>query len=257
MHITTLSHYRPTSAVALSEARQSVKMISAFAGASATQCGFTQITNSQSDAAPLNTTESVAELRGTIHAPSADIPRPHVDDCDERRWYAMRATYRREIQCKEQLEQQGIECFIAMRKVVKKGRFNRRVTVMEPVVHNLLFARATREEISRAKAPIGYLQFMTMKEGRKNVPIIVPDKQMNDFIAVTQTYNDDLMFVDPDSITLSKGDKVRIHGGLFNGLEGVFVKVKGKRNKRVVIRIQNVIAVALAYVEPDFIEVIK
>ena len=35
------------------------------------------------------------------------------------------------------------------------------------------------------------------------------------------------------------------------------MKVKGKRNRRVVIAIQNVIAVAMAYVEPDFIEVIK
>jgi hypothetical protein len=40
-------------------------------------------------------------------------------------------------------------------------------------------------------------------------------------------------------------------------MEGIFMKVAGKRNRRVVIAIKNVIAVALAYVAPDFIEVLE
>ena len=55
----------------------------------------------------------------------------------------------------------------------------------------------------------------------------------------------------------SKGTKVRITGGDFEGQEGVFLKVKGARDRRVVIAIQGVIAVAMATIHPDLIEVIK
>ena len=53
------------------------------------------------------------------------------------------------------------------------------------------------------------------------------------------------------------GTKVRITGGDFEGQEGVFLKVKGARDRRVVIAIQGVIAVAMATIHPDLIEVIK
>lgn len=59
-------------------------------------------------------------------------------------------------------------------------------------------------------------------------------------------------------LNLSKGTKVpSITGGDFEGQEGVFLKVKGARDRRVVIAIQGVIAVAMATIHPDLIEVIK
>ena len=50
---------------------------------------------------------------------------------------------------------------------------------------------------------------------------------------------------------------MRITGGPFEGQEGVFVKVKGARDRRVVVQIQGVIAVAMATVNPDLIEPIE
>ena len=76
-------------------------------------------------------------------------------------------------------------------------------------------------------------------------------------IAVAGTYNDHLLYFQPDELNLSKGTKVRITGGDFEGQEGVFLKVKGARDRRVVIAIQGVIAVAMATIHPDLIEVIK
>ena len=57
-------------------------------------------------------------------------------------------------------------------------------------------------------------------------------------------------------MNLSKGIKVRITGGEFEGQEGIFLKVKGARDRRVVVEIQGVIAVAMATIHPDLIEVI-
>ena len=51
--------------------------------------------------------------------------------------------------------------------------------------------------------------------------------------------------------------EVRITGGDFEGQEGVFLKVKGARDRRVVIAIQGIIAVAMATIHPDLIEVIR
>ena len=53
------------------------------------------------------------------------------------------------------------------------------------------------------------------------------------------------------------GTRVRIIGGDFEGQEGLFLKVKGARDRRVVIEVQGVIAVAMATIHPDLIEVIE
>lgn len=46
-------------------------------------------------------------------------------------------------------------------------------------------------------------------------------------------------------MNLTKGTKVRIIGGELDGHEGAFVKVKDAQDKRVVIAIQGIIAVAM------------
>ncbi len=100
-----------------------------------------------------------------------------------------------------------------------------------------------------------YLQYIT--DTRSGKKIIIPDNEMQRFIAVAGTYSDHLLYFQPDELNLSKGTKVRITGGDFEGQEGVFLKVKGARDRRVVIAIQGVIAVAMATIHPDLIEVIK
>ena len=71
------------------------------------------------------------------------------------------------------------------------------------------------------------------------------------------TYSDQLLYFQPEEVNLSKGTKVRITGGDFEGYEGVFVKVKGARDRRVVISLQGVIAMAMATISSDLIEVIE
>ncbi|OKZ11673.1 MAG: transcriptional regulator [Bacteroides oleiciplenus] len=169
-------------------------------------------------------------------------------------WYAMRATYRREPDAMRLLEKEKLGCFIPMQyKVsIKKGR---KVRALVPVVHNLLFVHARPSDVKRVKSQVSYLQYIT--DTRSGQKIIISDSEMQRFIAVAGTYNDHLMYFQPDELNLSKGTKVRITGGDFEGQEGIFLKVKGARDRRVVVEIQGVIAVALATIHPDLIEVIK
>lgn len=169
-------------------------------------------------------------------------------------WYAMRATYRRESDAMRLLEKEKLGCFIPMQyKIsVKKGK---KIRVLVPVIHNLVFVHARPSEVKRVKSQVTYLQYIT--DTRSGEKIIVPDSQMQRFIAVAGTYNDHLMYFQPDELNLSKGTKVRVIGGEFEGQEGVYLKVKGARDRRVIIEIQGVIAVVMATIHPDLIEVIK
>lgn len=80
---------------------------------------------------------------------------------------------------------------------------------------------------------------------------------MRNFIVVSGTYDDQLLYFCPEEVNLVKGTKVHVIGGELDKQEGVFVKIKGARDKRVVIAIQDVIAVAVATVYSDLIEVIS
>ncbi len=176
---------------------------------------------------------------------------------DRLHWFAMRATYSRELAVKTLLDAEEIENYVPMHYRLKTARNGRKIRVLEPVMHNLIFVHCTKPLIQAFKAKVPYLQYMTCREDGKNVPIIVPDCQMNDFIAVTSLHDDSLIYMKPEELRLSKGTKVRVHGGPMDGIEGIFVKVEGKRNKRVVIEIKNVISVALMSISTNFIEVIE
>ena len=169
-------------------------------------------------------------------------------------WYAMRATYRREPDAMRLLEKEKLGCFVPMQyKIsIKKGK---KVRALVPVIYNLIFVHACPSEVKRVKSLVTYLQYLT--DTRSGQKIIVPDNQMQRFIAAAGTYNDHLLYFQPDELNLSKGTKVRVTGGEFAGQEGIFLKVKGARDRRVVIEIRGVIIVAMATIHPDLIEVIK
>lgn len=168
-------------------------------------------------------------------------------------WYAMRATYRRELEAVRLLEEKSLNCFVPMQYKyhVKKGK---RVRELVPVVRNLIFVHAAPSVLKQVKASVPYLQYITDTRSREK--IVVPDDQMRRFIAVAGTYSDHLLYFHPDELNLAKGTKVRVTGGDFEGQEGIFVKVKGARDRRVVVAIRGVIAVAMATIHPDLIEVI-
>ena len=144
-------------------------------------------------------------------------------------WYAMRATYRREPDAMRLLEKEKMGCFVPMQyKIsIKKGK---KVRALVPVVHNLLFVHARPSEVKRIKSQVSYLQYIT--DTRSGQKIIISDSEMQRFIAVAGTYNDHLMYFQPDELNLSKGTKVRITGGDFEGQEGLFLKVKGARDRQ-------------------------
>ena len=85
--------------------------------------------------------------------------------------------------------------------------------------------------------------------------MVVRDEEMQHFIrAVEATENP--IYLNPSELNIERGTHIRVIGGNMNGVEGKYLKVKGARNKRLVVIIPDTLAVAVS-VETDFIEVIE
>lgn len=172
------------------------------------------------------------------------------------KWYAIRVTYSREKKLKEYLDAQAIENFLPMhyKLVKKKGKM---VKKLVPVVHNLVFVRSTRRILDKIKKETeGTIPMRYIMDKISNKPTIVPDYQMRSFIIVAGSLDEQLLYLDKNIDTvLGKGDKVRITGGMFPEVEGVILRIK--RDHRVVVSIKGVIAVATAFIPPQWIQKIE
>lgn len=172
-------------------------------------------------------------------------------------WFAMSAPYRRELKAQEMLKEFGVDCFIPMRwEVVDKGEVKKKKKV--PAITNLLFIHDTRAHIKEVKLAVPYIQYhmRTLPNGTREV-VIVPDKQMEQFIKVCSSEDNGLRYLALEEIQrkLKPGSHVRIIGGAFNGVEGYYITIKGVRNRRLVVAIPGV-AAASVEVTPDVVEVI-
>ena len=173
-------------------------------------------------------------------------------------WFAMRATYGRNMEAQKKLDETGVESFIPMHHVISLEKGGRKIKKYVPVVRDLVFVRTTKEGMLLLKEDIDFLRniYIPTAEGKKQV-VIVPDAQMDNFIMESESLNEGIMYFRPDEINIAKGTKVRIHGGQYDGLEGTFIKVKGAREKRVVVEISGVIVVATATLVCDLVEILN
>lgn len=178
-----------------------------------------------------------------------------VSNCDKQ-WFALSAPYCREMSAKSLLENNNIETFIPMKYELVRRPFGKVEKKLVPAIHNLLFARSTKDILQQVKSGVSYIQYLVRQENGKNMPITVPDAAMEQFISVSRSMNKDLLYLSPDEICLEKGTKVRIRGGKFDGICGIFLKLKGLRNKRLVIQLDDIAAIATADISDGIIEVL-
>ena len=170
-------------------------------------------------------------------------------------WYVLRVTYQREIAASKVLEELQVEHYVPT--VRTRIRNEKGVAIgwkVEPLVHNYIFVNASYDRIMEIKkGKLDYLRFIMAKNEATGEmePQYVPDKQMADFIKVVRTMGSKP--VDPD-IDLRKGDRVRVLTGPFEGVEGVYVRMPNRHEKRVVIKIEGVAAVATVAMNASDIE---
>lgn len=179
---------------------------------------------------------------------------PVVEEESESRWFVMRA-YKCEQKAEHFLQAEGIEYFIPKHYAIRiyHGVKSKRLV---PVIPSLVFVRAERRRIVDFKKRHNFLQFVMWEKSTGMEYIIVPNEQMESFIKVASRIEAKVAFYKPEEIDLNEGARIRIHGGELDNVEGIFIKVKGKRNRRVVVILDGILAVATE-VHPDIIEVIE
>lgn len=153
------------------------------------------------------------------------------------------------------MEEKCMEYFIPKKYAIRTyhGIKSKRLV---PIIPDIIFVRANKSQILDFKNKCSILQFVTWKKSTGTEYITVPDEQMDNFIKVVSQYDEDLVYFNPEEINLKKGTHIMIHGGKFDKVKGTFLKVKGKRNRRIVVLLDGIIAVA-AEVSPDLIEVLS
>lgn len=176
-------------------------------------------------------------------------------DSDLTGWFAVRTMYRNDLNVGRYLEAQGAEVFIPMHYVdVKRGGEVRQV--LEPVVRNIVFTRTCRSLLDRVKKELESKWAIRLFMNREtHEPILIPEEQMRSFIAVAGSYDEQLLFLGADEVNYKVGDRIRVIAGPFRGAQGRLLRVKG--HKRLVVEIEDVMAVATTYLPPRMIERIE
>lgn len=174
-----------------------------------------------------------------------------VHDPNEILWYVMSSPFRREMKAKALLDAHHIENFIPMKKrqEIREGEI---VMWEEPAVHNFVFVHDSYNGIMKVKKGLDILQFILNPLS----PIVVPRRQMDDFIRFYESGGyDEPEFLSPQVMgQLRKNARVVIVDGPLAGIEGYYQRVKGAKDKRFLVLIEGLVAMACC-VECKFVKV--
>ena len=128
---------------------------------------------------------------------------------EEKLWYAIRVTYNRELKVKDDLDTRGVTNFVPM-QYRREKRGGVMVKRLVPSVHNLIFINMTPSEMTEYKKtttlPIRYIM-----DRETHKPITVPNREMENFIKVAGTYNEKLIYLNPDPGDFAEGERVRLY----------------------------------------------
>ena len=170
-------------------------------------------------------------------------------------WFVLRVTYQREMKAKEVLDSINIVNFLPTEKVRRRTPQGKMVTIVQPAIHNYLFVYSTKEEIDKLKQyKLPYLRYVMKTDNGARVILTVPEYQMQNFIAIAGNEEEQAEFLNVEDLQMVQGDKVRILGGPFCGVEGVYMRTSKTRSKRVVVQVAGLFAVATTTLPVSLVE---
>lgn len=173
---------------------------------------------------------------------------------DTLHWFALKVFYNKVLVVEDLLNQYSLESYIPMEEVIVQ-RGDKQKKVCRPVVNSLMFVRASLKMLKDLQRRYFY-EFCFYLNADKTAPAIIPDHEFNVFRVVTSAVAHGLeYFSDEAMVNYNKGERVRVVEGPFAGTEG-FVK-RIRRDRRVLVVIPGVIAVATTYVPSCFLEKVE
>ena len=147
-----------------------------------------------------------------------------------------------------------VECFVPIEKVRQRDRHGRFMWVRRCALSSYLFVNTDKDTFYSMYKGSYVLHPMRHKVDELWTPVIVPDRDMASFIRVSGNEKEKIVYLDPAKLNFKKGDRVRVIGGSLTGVEGTFIQIGGKHEKRVVIQLEKLIAVATAAIPAALVE---
>ena len=170
-------------------------------------------------------------------------------------WYAMRVTYGRELKIQAAMNGK-FETFIPKcYKTVE--RFGKRHYELTSCISNLLFVYGTKNQIEEERQKQAEIKndkkwhLLNFIMNHENKMITVPNKQMEDFIRVSNLPAEELIPLDIREGESLTGQRVKVIDGPLVGIEGFIERIEG--NKRVVVTIDGMLATALKFISPSIL----
>lgn len=169
-------------------------------------------------------------------------------------WFSVGSTSpQKELRIRDDARSHGFESFVPLKYVVKTVR-GQKQRALVPALSGLIFVKGTLEALKdytqQSHFPI-YLRKSAFSN--KEEYLTIPTKAMEDFMAVTEHREEHVTYFRPEEISLQEGDRIVIKDGLYEGREGVIMRIKGKRNKHLVVQIPGML-VAAVELSPEMIE---
>ncbi len=171
-------------------------------------------------------------------------------------WYVMSVYAHNMKKAEEALVRRNDLCYFIPKQYVLRTYHGQTRHELVPLISGLLFLYATYEQADEFQKSYPFIGFLKSHSGTGRHTMIVPDVAMKEFMDVARHYEEDLIYYRPEELQLEKGTKVRIVGGVFDGAVGTMLKLKGKREKRLVVSLPGILAVAAAHISPEYIQII-
>ncbi|MBM6993522.1 MAG: UpxY family transcription antiterminator [Prevotella sp.] len=173
----------------------------------------------------------------------------------DKRWYVLSANYKKEITVRDELVALGYQAYVPMKYELIKVK-GQRQRLLRPAIHELVFVRASQEELLEYKHSSRnnpYIFFRSTRLDHGWSPIVVRDVDMENFIKLTAMSEIGLTYFKPEELRLAKGQQVRIMDGIFKDIVGTVQKLPHKQGDYLVVEIPGVSVVA-ARIKPDFVQ---
>ena len=160
----------------------------------------------------------------------------------------------KELKVRDDIRNYGLEAFVPLKYEIKTIKHQKHRALV-PAIPGLMFAKGTLEELKEyiqdhSHYPV-YLRKSTFSN--KEDYLTVRTKEMEEFIAVTEDNEAHITYFRPEEINLQAGDRIRVKGGLYDGKEGIVMRIKGKRNKHLVVQIPGMLVAAIE-MAPELVE---
>jgi len=178
-------------------------------------------------------------------------------------WYPMRVAYDRGdrvLAIRDALKARGIEHFLPMHWEYTKDDLDAHKK-LTPAINGLIFIHASRHVITDLKRqqgfePLRYWMDLTKGSDAEDKILTVPDAQMQNFMRAASVEGGNLVYLQYNERFLDKpGKRVRVTQGDFVGCTGTIRRIK--KRQCVVVQVDHVLATALAYVPPTWLEELK